>query len=154
MALNHSAHAKNEPACKEKWTTLYIDYKRIRDYIIGMGHNEFFRNMSIIDKVSMNLLRMFNRSIYKMIDTFMKTRPIFQPSHFRDFMDPTDVVYNPLLHEEIKSVTVDGEGSLMCEIDLEQDPIYTMFNVDENMISNLATPHNPIQTHNTRRSYK
>jgi hypothetical protein len=43
---------------------------------------------------------------------------------------------------------------LMCEIDLEQDPIYTMFNVDENMISNLATPHNPIQTHNTRRSYK
>jgi hypothetical protein len=43
---------------------------------------------------------MFNRSIYKMIDAFMKTRPIFQPLHFKDFMDPTDAMYNPLFHEK------------------------------------------------------
>lgn len=64
-----------------------IHYKWIQDYIVGMGHNEFFWNMSIVDKVSMNLLRMFNKSIYEMIDTVMKIRSIFQPPHFRGFMD-------------------------------------------------------------------
>jgi hypothetical protein len=43
---------------------------------------------------------MFNRNIYKMIDAFMKTRPIFQPSHFKNFMDPIDAIYNPPLHEK------------------------------------------------------
>ncbi len=100
MASNHSAHVENGPTCEEKWTTLYIDYKWIQDYIVGMGHNEFFQNMSIPDKVSMNLFRMFNKSIYEMIDAFMKTRPIFQPPHFRDFMDPIDAMYNPFVHEE------------------------------------------------------
>jgi len=118
-----------------------------------MGHNDFFGNMSIANKVSMNLLRMSNRSIYEMIETFMKIRPIFQPPHCRDFMDPTNAVYNPLFHEKTKFVT-SGEGSPMCEVDLEQDPMYTMFNVDGNMISNPATPHNPIQTYNTHCSYK
>ncbi len=154
MASSHSAHVKNGPACKEKWTTLYIDYKWIQDYIVRMGHNEFFWNISIVDKVSMNLLKMFNKSIYEMIDTFMKTRSIFQLPHFRGFMDPIDAMYNPLLHEEIEFVAVGGEGSSICEVDLEQDPMYTMFNVDGNMISNRATPHNPIQTRNTHCSYK
>jgi hypothetical protein len=43
---------------------------------------------------------MFNRSIYKMIDAFTKIRPIFQPLHFKDFMDPTDAMYNLPLHEK------------------------------------------------------
>jgi hypothetical protein len=51
-------------------------------------------------------------------------------------------------------VAVGGEGSPMCEVNLEQDPMYTMINVDGNMSSNLATPHNPIQTRNTCRSYR
>jgi hypothetical protein len=110
--------------------------------------------MSIADKVSMKLLRMSNRSIYEMIDAFMKTRPVFQPSHSRDFMDPTDAVYNPFLHGKIESVTTSDEGSLTCEANLEQDPMYTMFNVDGKMISNPTTPHNPIQTRNTRCSCK
>jgi hypothetical protein len=154
MASSYNAHVKNRPTCKEKWTTLYIDYKWIQNYIVGMGHNDFFWNMSSTDKVSMNLFRMSNRSIYEMIDAFMKTRPIFQQLHSKDFMDPTNVVYNPLLHEETESVIVGGEGFLMCEVDLEQDLMYTMFNVDGDMISNPATPQNPIQTRNTRRSYK
>jgi len=130
MASSYSAHVKNRPTCKEKWTTLYIDYKWIQNYIVGMGHNDFFWNMSITDKVSMNLFRMSNRSIYEMIDAFMKTRPIFQQLHSRDFMDLIDVVYNPLLHEETESVIVGGKGSPMCEVDLEQDLMYTMFNVE------------------------
>jgi len=41
----------------------------------------------IANKISMNLLRMFSRNIHEMINAFMKTRPIFQPPHSRDFMD-------------------------------------------------------------------
>jgi hypothetical protein len=119
MAFNYSAHVKNKPACKEKWATLYIDYKWIRDYIVGMGHNDFFGNMSIVNKISMNLLRMSNRNIYEMIDAFMKIRPIFQQPHSRDFMDLTNAMYKPLLHEETESIIASGEGSPMCEVDLE-----------------------------------
>jgi hypothetical protein len=74
-----------------------------------------------------------------MIDAFMKTRPIFQPPHFKDFMDLTDVMYSPALHEKIKFIIAGGEGSPMRETNFEQDLMYPMFNVDNNMISNLTT---------------
>lgn len=35
-------HIKNECVCKEKWTRIYNNYKQIWDFVIGMGHNEFF----------------------------------------------------------------------------------------------------------------
>jgi hypothetical protein len=62
-----------------------------------MGHNEELWSMFTIDRVSMNLPKVFNKNIYEMIDSFMKTKPIFQPPHFRDFMDLNDAVYNPPL---------------------------------------------------------
>jgi hypothetical protein len=94
--------------------------------------------MSTINKVPMNLPRMFNMSIYKTIDAFMKTRPIFQPPHSRDFMDSVDDVCSPTF-QETKFIIASDEGTSMCEIELDQEPVYTMFNVDCNMISNPAT---------------
>jgi hypothetical protein len=82
---------------------------------------------------------MFNMNIYKTIDTFMKTRPIFQPPHSRDFMDLTDDMCNPAF-QETKIIIASGERTPMCEIDLDLEPMYTMFNVDGNMISNHVTP--------------
>jgi len=76
--------------------------------MVEMGHNEELWNMFIIDKVAMNLPRMFNMSIYKTIDAFMKTRPIFQPPHSRDFMDLTDDVCNPTF-QETKFIIAGGE---------------------------------------------
>jgi hypothetical protein len=74
---------------------------------------------------------MFNRSIHEIINAFMKTRPIFQPPHFRDIMD---------LQRMLCTITIGGEGSQMCEIDLDPKPMHTMFNVNGNLISDLATP--------------
>jgi hypothetical protein len=48
MGCGHNAHVRNGPTCKEKWTTRYSDYKRIWDYMVGMGHNEKFLDMSVL----------------------------------------------------------------------------------------------------------
>jgi hypothetical protein len=95
IASSHSAHIKNGLACKETWTTIYNYYKQIRDCTVGTGCNEEFWNMSITNRVNMNLSKAFRKNIYEIINSFMKTRPIFQPSHFRDFMDLNNVVYIP-----------------------------------------------------------
>ncbi len=50
--------------------------------------------MFITNRVNMNLL-----NIYEMINSFVKTRPIFQVSHSRDFMDPNNAMYSPPLQE-------------------------------------------------------
>jgi hypothetical protein len=39
--------------------------------MVGTSHNEGFWNMLSIDIITMNLFRLFNKNIYKMIDTFM-----------------------------------------------------------------------------------
>jgi len=41
---------------------------------------------------------------------------------------------------ETKYIIVGGEGTPMCEVDLDLKPMCTMFNVDNNRISNPATP--------------
>jgi hypothetical protein len=65
MAFGHSAHIRNGLACKETWTTIYNDYKQIHDYTIGMGHNEELWNMSITNRVNMNLLKVFRKNIMR-----------------------------------------------------------------------------------------
>jgi hypothetical protein len=32
IAFGHNAHIRNEPTWKEKWTTIYSNYKQIQDY--------------------------------------------------------------------------------------------------------------------------
>ncbi len=87
----------------------------------------------------MNFQKVFSKNIYEMIDSFMKTKPIFQPLHFRDFMNPNNIMYNPPL-QEIESIAIGGEGSPMCEANLDAKLMYMMFNVSGKLISNLATP--------------
>jgi hypothetical protein len=64
-----------------------------------MGHNEEIWNVFITNRVNMNLLKVFRKNIYEMINSFMKTRPIFQPLHSRDFMDLNNAMYNPPFQE-------------------------------------------------------
>jgi len=41
---------------------------------------------------------------------------------------------------ETNYIITNGEGTPMCEADLDPKPMYIMFNVDNNMISNPTTP--------------
>jgi len=49
MGCGHNAHVKNGPTCKEKWRTLYNDYKQIWDYMVRMGHKEKFLDMFVLE---------------------------------------------------------------------------------------------------------
>ncbi len=114
MAFSYSVHVKIDQHVRRNGRHYTLITSGSETTYLGWDIMNFFWNMSIASKVSMNLLRMSNRSIYEMIENFMKTRPIFQPPHCRDFMGPTDAVYNPFFHEKTKFVTTSGEGSPMC----------------------------------------
>ncbi len=71
MGFGLNTHIKNGFVYKEKWATIYDDCKQIWNYMVVTSHNEWFWNMISIDIIIMNLFRLFNKNIYKMIDTFM-----------------------------------------------------------------------------------
>ncbi len=87
----------------------------------------------------MNLFVLFSENIYEIIDASMKTTPIFQAPHSKDFMDLNHAMYTPT-SQEFESIA-SGQGSPTCE-DLDLEPIH--FNVGGNLmshgLSNHATP--------------
>lgn len=96
----------------------------------------------------MNLFVLFSKNIYEIIDASMKTIPIFQAPHSKDFMDLNHVMYTPT-SEEFESIA-SGKGSPKCE-DLDLEWIH--FNVGGNLmshgLSNHATPTVPINQNAT-----
>jgi hypothetical protein len=89
----------------------------------------------------MNLPRPFNKRICETIDAFMKTKPIFQSPHSKDFMHPNDTMF-AANHHELKYIT-SGLRSPMHE-DLDAKLMRMKFNVVGNFMSHiipsLATP--------------
>jgi hypothetical protein len=45
MGFGLNTHIKNEFVYKEKWATIYDDYKQIWNYMLGTSHYEGFSNM-------------------------------------------------------------------------------------------------------------
>ncbi len=100
---SHYHHHHNIPTCKDKWGSLYGDYKKIHDYQSVIGHNEKYWDMFVEDKVLQGLLRNFNKVFFELIDIFMNRRPCFNPSHSRDFMNPNNDVYHAVFfHDHVK----------------------------------------------------
>lgn len=81
MFVGHFQHLKNRPTCKEKWSSILVDFKNFFDYMFVTLNNEDYWSLSSQDKVSLHLPRFFNRSVYDMIHEFMGNRPIFTPPH-------------------------------------------------------------------------
>jgi hypothetical protein len=40
MNAGCSTHVRNGPACKDKWTTITSDFKKIFDFMVGIGQNQ------------------------------------------------------------------------------------------------------------------
>ncbi len=93
MGFGHNTLIRNVPTYKEKWATIYGVYKRIWDHTGVMCQNEDFWNMCATNILASNLLKLFNKSIFKMIDSFMNRRPIFESPHSHYVMDPIDNIY-------------------------------------------------------------
>ncbi len=50
------------------------------------------------NKVALNLVQLFNKNIFEMVNAFVNTQLKFQPSHFKSFIDINDNVYTPIPH--------------------------------------------------------
>ncbi len=72
----------------------------------------------------MNLPRLFNKNIYEIIDTFIKTITIFKPLYSKDFMDLNDAMYTPII-QELKFV-IGSQGPLMHE-NWDANSMYTTY---------------------------
>jgi hypothetical protein len=81
MGFGHNTHVKNGSTCKEKWATIYGDYKRIQDYMGVTSQNEHFWNMFATNKLASNLLKLFNKSVFEMINLLMNSPLITIRNH-------------------------------------------------------------------------
>lgn len=105
---------RDSAACKDKWATLLVDYKKIHDYHNGTGTNEDYWSMSSPERAAKNLPRNFLKENYNDIDDWFRIRPIMNPPHSRDLSQPGDAVYNraAVLHRYNvpKEESSDGPG--------------------------------------------
>jgi hypothetical protein len=81
MGSSQNTYMKNRPTYKKKWATIFGDYKKIQDYMVGTSHKEEFWNNPLPNRTTFNLQRFFYKVIYEMIDAFMNSWPIFELSH-------------------------------------------------------------------------
>jgi len=47
------------------------DYKKIHDYMSGMGHNEEYWDMSTKEKITQGWPKNFSKVFFELIDSFM-----------------------------------------------------------------------------------
>ncbi len=62
-----------------------------------VGHSETYWDLTSTNKMTCNLPRHYNQSMYEMIDAFMGSRLIFHLPHMCDLMQEGDGVYVPPL---------------------------------------------------------
>jgi hypothetical protein len=107
-----------------------------------MGHNLNFKTCPLQKKFTMNLPKLFNKNIYEMIDTFIKTITIFKPLYFKDFMDINDAMYTPTARE--LKFAIGGQGPLVHEA-WDAKSMYTTYNIGGNLMSHVTpNPSTPI----------
>jgi hypothetical protein len=94
MANGHYKHFHNEATCKDKWVSLYGDYKKITNYMGVTSHNDNYWEMSIKDKVAPGLPKSFNMSYFDFIDQFMHNSMCFNLPHSQDSMNLEDDIYH------------------------------------------------------------
>ncbi len=66
--------------------------------MVRTSRNEKFKEMYLFNKVALNLVQLFNKNIFEMVNSFVNTQLKFQPSHFKGFIDTNDNVYTPIPH--------------------------------------------------------
>ncbi len=81
MGNGHSEHFRCGVVYKDKWGSLYGDYKNINDYKSVTCHNEDYWEMSTIDRLAQGSFGSFNKSYFDLVHDFMHNRPCFNPQH-------------------------------------------------------------------------
>ena len=112
MEAGHSGHLRNGPACKDIWSAVFGDFKRINDCQKGTGHNEEYWDVSLQGRMQWNLPRQFSREVYGLIGGFMGRRPFFAPHILETSRVLKDTVYTPITLSED---TNDREGPQLMD---------------------------------------
>jgi hypothetical protein len=84
---NHSIHMKNGLMCKDNWVATYGDFKQIYDNMNGNKSNQMYWDLSLQDKIALNLPKCFNKKLYEIN---MGAKPILRLPHTRDLMNHVD----------------------------------------------------------------
>jgi hypothetical protein len=84
---NHSIHMKNGLKCKDNWIAIYANFKQIYDNMNGNKSNQMYWDLSLQDKVALNLPKSSNKKMYEMK---MGAKPIFRSPHTRHLMNHVD----------------------------------------------------------------
>jgi len=96
MSASFSQYLRNGLAYKNKWGSILGDFKKLFNYMLGIGHNEDYWALSSQEKALHHLPHHFGCDMYEMIHDFMGNRPIFNPPHVRDMMDDGDENYKSI----------------------------------------------------------
>jgi hypothetical protein len=80
-------------ACRDKWQTLFGEYKKIFDYKGRTGNNEDYFRMASKRRKDLGLPVNFCSSQYRDMERFLSQRPCLNPPHQRDTLDDNDQVY-------------------------------------------------------------
>jgi hypothetical protein len=133
-ALQGKSYHRTGAMCQNKWGALFGEYKKIRDWMKGTGHNENYWTMDPERREHFDLPKYFISSRYEEMDAFLKDRPALNPVHTRDRMDAGDAPFKCLDSEKLL-VPTNGEAS---DTWYESDPM-----TDDTMRDDLVTCYRP-----------
>jgi hypothetical protein len=100
-SLQVSDHYRGPQACKDKWNTLYGDYKKVKDYMGATGNSEDYFQISSKRRKELTFPACFWQSQFNEMDHFLKERPCLNLPYQRDLLDDSD---HPFLGEDYDSV--------------------------------------------------
>ncbi len=64
MKVGCLEHVKNGPTCKDKWSTISSNFKKIFNFMVGIGQNQDYWAMNAQKRNNVQLLCNFDRGIF------------------------------------------------------------------------------------------
>ena len=82
--VGFSTQFRGAMACKDKWQTLFAEYKKISDYRSATGNTEDYFHMSAKRRKELTLPPNFSSSHFQEMEKFLSQRPCLNPPRQRD----------------------------------------------------------------------
>lgn len=64
-ASGHLSIARNGTRCKDKWGVLYGHFNHIFDYMLAIGNNTKYWDLTMQKRTTLNVFQHFNKLTYK-----------------------------------------------------------------------------------------
>ncbi len=119
MNVDISLHMKNGLACKDKWGSIFGEFNKIFNHISRISQNKNHCAMSLRDKISHHLPRLFNKIHYDLMLEFMGKRPMLSPLYTRNLMQDANNIRHPIRTHVLtidEPIDINGSG-----VNIEQD---------------------------------